>query len=124
MINSEDMETREPSPMVTTKLYKHQKQALWFMWDKEQDWQGEEGDKRKDTLWQPKYRASGEKYYLHVVRETRLAEVTVFANLILFRSRARRGPTSLQAVKVASWPTKWVSERLSASYHWLPIPTL
>ncbi|KAF2684131.1 DNA repair protein rad5 [Lentithecium fluviatile CBS 122367] len=67
MVESDNLPTREPSPMIQTQLYKHQKQALYFLWDNEQDWQGEEGDNRKDSLWQPKYRSNGKKYYLHVI---------------------------------------------------------
>jgi hypothetical protein len=67
IVESDELPSREPSPMIRTKLYKHQKQALYFLWDKEQDWQGEEGDNRKDSLWQPKYRSNGRKYYFHVI---------------------------------------------------------
>jgi len=58
---TDELPTREASPLLRTKLYKHQKQALYFLWDKEQDWQGEEADNRKDSLWQPKYRDNGKK---------------------------------------------------------------
>ncbi|KAF2639682.1 DNA repair protein rad5 [Massarina eburnea CBS 473.64] len=66
MINSEEVPTREPSQLVVTKLYKHQKQALWFMCNKEQDLQGEES-KQQNSLWRPKYRNTGVRYWVHVI---------------------------------------------------------
>ncbi|KAL1608529.1 hypothetical protein SLS60_003471 [Paraconiothyrium brasiliense] len=63
----EELPLREPSTTVQTPLYKHQKQALHFLWEKEQLWDDEEADKRKDSLWQPKYRDNGRKYYTHVI---------------------------------------------------------
>ncbi|KAH5293416.1 hypothetical protein HBI12_230900 [Parastagonospora nodorum] len=39
--------TRELSSYIKTELYLHQKQALYFMWDKEQDYSAEEHDYRK-----------------------------------------------------------------------------
>lgn len=63
----EDMPLREPSSIVKTPLYKHQKQALHFLWDKERILQGEEADQRKDLLWQPKFKDNGNKYYVHVI---------------------------------------------------------
>jgi hypothetical protein len=65
--NVEEMPLREPSSSVRTPLYKHQKQALYFLWDKEQVWEGEEADARKDSLWQPKVRDNGRKYYTHII---------------------------------------------------------
>lgn len=65
IVETDDLPTREPSSLIRTKLYKHQKQALYFLWDKEQDHQNE--DNRKDSLWQTKFRGTGKKYYLHVI---------------------------------------------------------
>jgi SNF2 family DNA or RNA helicase len=62
-----DIPTREPSTLIKTELYPHQKQALYFMWDKEQDHSSAEHDERKDTLWKPKYRDNGRKSYIHVI---------------------------------------------------------
>ncbi|KAH5993903.1 hypothetical protein HBI83_248470 [Parastagonospora nodorum] len=44
---SDKVPTREPSSYIKTELYPHQKQALYFMWDKEQDYSAEEHDYRK-----------------------------------------------------------------------------
>ncbi|KAH6532973.1 hypothetical protein HBI81_082260 [Parastagonospora nodorum] len=43
----DEVPTREPSSYIKTELYPHQKQALYFMWDKEQDYSAEEHDYRK-----------------------------------------------------------------------------
>ncbi|KAF2127800.1 hypothetical protein P153DRAFT_368349 [Dothidotthia symphoricarpi CBS 119687] len=64
---SEIVPTREPSTHIKTELYPHQKQALYFMWDKEQDHTGAEDDNRKDTLWKPHFRDNGRKSYIHII---------------------------------------------------------
>jgi hypothetical protein len=71
--SSEGIPTREPSTHIKTELYPHQKQALYFMWDKEQDHNAEEYDGRKDTLWKPHYRDNGRKSYIHVITGEELA---------------------------------------------------
>lgn len=65
--SSEDVPTREPSTHIKTELYPHQKQALYFMWDKEQDHSAAEHDGRKDTLWKPHFKDNGRKSYIHVI---------------------------------------------------------
>ncbi len=73
--SSEDLPIREPSTHIKTGLYPHQKQALHFMVDKEQDHSGPEHDGRKDSLWKPQYRDNGSKSYIHVITgEERLAK--------------------------------------------------
>ncbi|KAH6131092.1 hypothetical protein HBI64_101700 [Parastagonospora nodorum] len=44
---SDEVLTQELSSYIKTELYPHQKQALYFMWDKEQDYSAEEHDYRK-----------------------------------------------------------------------------
>ena len=63
----EELPLREPSALVRTPLYKHQKQALYFLWDREQLHEGDVADQRKELLWQPKYRDNGQKFYQHVI---------------------------------------------------------
>lgn len=65
--SSEEVPIREPSKHIKTELYPHQKQALYFMVDKEQDHTGAEHDDRKDSLWKPRYRENGRKAYVHVI---------------------------------------------------------
>ncbi|KAF2027061.1 hypothetical protein EK21DRAFT_72852 [Setomelanomma holmii] len=65
--SSKVVPTREPSTHIKTELYPHQKQALYFMWDKEQDHSAAEHDDRKDSLWKPHYKDNGRKSYIHVI---------------------------------------------------------
>ncbi|KAI4689577.1 uncharacterized protein J4E88_002931 [Alternaria novae-zelandiae] len=64
---SEEVPIREPSTLIKTELYPHQKQALYFMVDHEQEHPPDVYDKRKDSLWAPKYRDNGRKYYMHII---------------------------------------------------------
>jgi hypothetical protein len=65
--SSEEVPTREPSSLIKTELYPHQKQALYFMVDHEQEHSVEDYDKRKDSLWKPRFRDNGRKSYVHVI---------------------------------------------------------
>jgi SNF2 family DNA or RNA helicase len=64
--SSEEVPTREPSSHIKTELYPHQKQALYFMWNREQDHDDEEAG-RSDALWKAQYRENGRKSYVHVI---------------------------------------------------------
>ncbi|KAH3955641.1 hypothetical protein HBH53_000030 [Parastagonospora nodorum] len=64
---SDEVPTREPSSHIKTELYPHQKQALYFMWDKEQDYSAEEHDQRKDTLWALRLRDNSRKFYRLII---------------------------------------------------------
>jgi SNF2 family DNA or RNA helicase len=66
VVNSEAVPTREPSSHIKTELYPHQKQALHFMWNKEQDLSGAEEDDRVDPLWKAKYHNS-RRTFVHVI---------------------------------------------------------
>ncbi|KAF1942220.1 hypothetical protein EJ02DRAFT_345944 [Clathrospora elynae] len=71
---SEEVPTREPSSLIKTELYPHQKQALYFMVDKEQDHTDEMYDDRKDSLWKPHHRDNGRKSYIHIITGEEKAE--------------------------------------------------
>lgn len=64
---SENLPEMEPSPLIVTKLLKHQKQGLYFMINKERD--RVFGDKEEDnsSLWRLKYRSNGQKIYFDVI---------------------------------------------------------
>ena len=64
--SSEVVPVREPSTHIKTGLYPHQKQALYFMWNREQDRTGEDADS-SDPLWKARYRDNGRKKYIHVI---------------------------------------------------------
>lgn len=63
---SEEVPRREPSSHIKTELYPHQKQALYFMWNREQEHTGEAAEK-SDPLWKPRYRDNGRKKFVHVI---------------------------------------------------------
>lgn len=63
---SEEVPMREPSSLIKTELYPHQKQALHFMWHREQEYTGEEAEKA-DPLWKVQYANNGKKSYVHVI---------------------------------------------------------
>lgn len=64
--SSEEVPMREPSSHIKTELYPHQKQALHFMWNREQVRPDDEDDKA-DPLWKPRYRDNGRKKFIHVI---------------------------------------------------------
>jgi hypothetical protein len=66
MVNSDAVPTREASSHIKTELYPHQKQALHFMWNREQDLSGAEEDDRVDPLWKAQFR-NGRKSFIHVI---------------------------------------------------------
>lgn len=65
--SSEDVPTREPSRLIKTELYPHQKQALHFMIDHEQDHSTQDLDQRKDPMWATKSRNNGRLSYVHII---------------------------------------------------------
>jgi hypothetical protein len=65
--SSEAVPTRNPSPLIKTELYPHQKQALYFMVDHEQDRSAEEFDQRRDPMWTTKTRDNGRISYVHII---------------------------------------------------------
>ncbi|ORY18600.1 SNF2 family N-terminal domain-domain-containing protein [Clohesyomyces aquaticus] len=58
-------EREQNTSLIKTKLMKHQKQALHFMWDREQD--RSENSTLNDSLYQEKWRANGVKVYRNVI---------------------------------------------------------
>ncbi|KAF2467366.1 uncharacterized protein BDR25DRAFT_235023 [Lindgomyces ingoldianus] len=63
--NTADIPEREQSELIKTSLMKHQKQALHFMWDREQD--RSEDSLLPDSLYQTKYRRNGSKVFRNVI---------------------------------------------------------
>ncbi|KAF3039924.1 hypothetical protein E8E12_007199 [Didymella heteroderae] len=70
---SEEVPMREPSSHIKTELYPHQKQALYFMWNREQE-HTEEAAEKSDPLWKPRYRDNGRKKFVHVITGEELEE--------------------------------------------------
>lgn len=64
---SESLEQMEPDPRITTELLKHQKQALYFMTEREKDLIQDYGDKLTRSTWQRRRDPRGYEYYYNVV---------------------------------------------------------
>ncbi|EAA32774.1 hypothetical protein GE21DRAFT_6684 [Neurospora crassa] len=64
---SESLEQMEPDPRITTELLKHQKQALYFMTEREKDLIQDYGDKLTRSTWQRRKDPRGVDFYYNVV---------------------------------------------------------
>ncbi|KAF2502993.1 hypothetical protein BU16DRAFT_449792 [Lophium mytilinum] len=64
---TEDIPLKEQDPAVLTPLLGHQKQALYFMSERERAYSGDDEEDQKDAMYQLKYRDNGRKYYLNVI---------------------------------------------------------
>ena len=64
--NQSDIPERDQPPMIKTTLMKHQKQALYFMWGREQDW-SDADVAHQDILYQSKIKNNGRTVYVHVI---------------------------------------------------------
>ena len=64
---SESLEQMEPDPRITTELLKHQKQALYFMIEREKDIIQDYGDKLTRSTWQRRKDRGGVDFYYNVV---------------------------------------------------------
>lgn len=62
---TEDLPEKEPDPSIVTPLLGHQKKALYFMTAREKE--PTEEAEISDPLYQPKFKRSGQKYYLNVI---------------------------------------------------------
>lgn len=67
LTGTDEVPERKPSSLIKTELYPHQKQALHFMVDREQDHSSVADDNRKDSLWKPQVQDNGRKLYRHVI---------------------------------------------------------
>ena len=64
---SENLPEMEPSPLIVTRLLKHQKQGLYFMTNKERDRVFGEKEEDNSSLWRLKYRPNGQQIYYEVI---------------------------------------------------------
>ncbi|KAF2762150.1 hypothetical protein EJ05DRAFT_497017 [Pseudovirgaria hyperparasitica] len=65
LTKSEDLPQKEANPIITTKLLSHQKQALWFMRDRESGSDANCDDKR--SLWKTRMRRDGVKVFYNII---------------------------------------------------------
>lgn len=64
---SKDIPTMEPPAEVKTPLLRHQKQALWFMTEKEQPRKFGPKEEDNNSLWRLEYQANGNKQYREII---------------------------------------------------------
>ncbi|KAJ5613201.1 hypothetical protein N7510_006395 [Penicillium lagena] len=64
---SADIPTMEPTPHIKTPLLHHQKQALWFMTEKEQPRKFGPKEEDNNSLWRIEYQANGKKRYREII---------------------------------------------------------
>lgn len=64
---SEDLPEKEQPSSISTPLLAHQKQALWFMTDREKDRSFKEDDNDTSSLWRVKFRPNGQRMYYNVI---------------------------------------------------------
>ena len=65
--NSEDLPEMEASPLVKTRLLKHQGQGLHFMVEREKARKISESEEDKSSLWRLRYRSNGKPSYYNVI---------------------------------------------------------
>jgi SNF2 family DNA or RNA helicase len=64
---SETLPEMEPSDTIITPLLSHQKQALYFMTNKEQTRVFSSGEEKQGSLWRLRHRPNGQKVYYNVI---------------------------------------------------------
>ena len=64
---SADVEEMEPPDAVKTPMLPHQKQALWFMMEKERPRTFKGADSEDNSLWRVEYQANGRKQYKEII---------------------------------------------------------
>lgn len=67
LVRSEKLPQMEADPRITTPLLAHQKQALYFMTNKEKARVFGDNEADNNSLWRVKYRNNGQKMYYNVI---------------------------------------------------------
>ncbi|KAL4941258.1 hypothetical protein BDV06DRAFT_212797 [Aspergillus oleicola] len=65
--SAEDLPQMDPSPLVTTPLLPHQKQALWFMTEKEKFRKFGPKEEDNNSLWRLEYHRNGAKNFREII---------------------------------------------------------
>lgn len=68
--SADNIPEMEPSSLVTTPLLRHQKQALWFMTEKESPRKFGPNEEDNNSLWRLEYRNNGAKEFREVISGT------------------------------------------------------
>ncbi|PWY89525.1 SNF2 family helicase/ATPase [Aspergillus sclerotioniger CBS 115572] len=72
--SADNLPEMDPPPSLSTPLLRHQKQALWFMTEKEKPRKFGPEEADNNSLWRVDYRANGKKRYREVISGTVLDE--------------------------------------------------
>ncbi|KAE8148373.1 SNF2 family N-terminal domain-containing protein [Aspergillus avenaceus] len=72
--SAENLPEMEPPHLLITPLLRHQKQALWFMTEKEQPRRFGPSEEDNNSLWRLQYRANGAKRYREIISGTVLEQ--------------------------------------------------
>lgn len=72
--SAENIPEKEPPPSIATPLLRHQKQALWFMLEKEQPRKFGPQERDNNSLWRIQYGPNGRKRYREIISGTVLEE--------------------------------------------------
>ncbi|EOA86176.1 uncharacterized protein SETTUDRAFT_151209 [Exserohilum turcica Et28A] len=72
--SSEALPAREPSNLIKTGLYPHQKQALHFMVEHEKDHTAQDLNRRRDPMWTTKTHDNGRISYVHIITGEKQAQ--------------------------------------------------
>ncbi|KAL4951778.1 SNF2 family N-terminal domain-containing protein [Aspergillus filifer] len=65
--SADDLLELDPPPLVTTPLLPHQKQALWFMTEKEKPRKFGPNEEDNNSLWRQEYHRNGAKKYREII---------------------------------------------------------
>ncbi|PKY01619.1 hypothetical protein P168DRAFT_312729 [Aspergillus campestris IBT 28561] len=68
--SAENLPEMEPSDLLLTPLLRHQKQALWFMTEKEKPRKFGRDEKDNNSLWRMELRSNGAKRYREIISGT------------------------------------------------------
>lgn len=68
--SAENIPEMEPSPVVLTPLLRHQKQALWFMTEKEKPRKFGPNEADNNSLWRVEYLRNGKKRFREIISGT------------------------------------------------------
>ncbi|KAL1855158.1 hypothetical protein Plec18170_004574 [Paecilomyces lecythidis] len=72
--SAENIPEMEPSPLIVTPLLRHQKQALWYMTEKEKPRKFGPNEEDNNSLWRLEYRGNGVKRYREIISGMILSE--------------------------------------------------
>ncbi|PGH28572.1 hypothetical protein GX50_08690 [[Emmonsia] crescens] len=74
LTSAENIPEMEPPPSIKTPLLAHQKQALWYMLQKEKPRKFGEREEENNSLWRVQYQSNGQKFYRDIISGVTLFE--------------------------------------------------